>query len=452
MPNKDSRLISGRVPVSNSSSVTSDRYEYLDLSSAEPNLGVGNTGEVLIYSATAPGNRQWLSQGSLNSVDQLARTNANAAFLAANTAAANTVVLQNVNDSQNSAITVLQGVDSGQNVFINSVSSFAQSAFQQANTASANTVYLQGALNTANSNTVILQGQQDSQNASIAAINQYAQSAFSSSNTNAVQISQVSTYSQFAFSLANTVQAGLTTTQIYVQGINDSQNASVANSFSYTNSAFLRANNSLVLAQAAFDKANTFGGGSGGGGGGSDFDGGSITQQLILLNTEDAVSNTTGSLQVRGGAGIKGNLYVSQIYITGNNGLNFPDGSTFNVATTFVTYVLDDISQKFDGKTTNFDLTHSGGQVVIPTNPVQLNISIGNIKINPATRIDDLVHLTEISLFDRGYIFSNNQIVFASAPSPSLGFFGTFTSNQVIPKDYSYITTPFTPLNIMLGP
>ena len=446
------RLVSGRVPVSNSSNVTSDRYQWLDLSSAEPNLGTGNTGDVISYSSTAPGNRQWIAQGSLNAVDPLARTNANAAFLAANTAASNTIALQGSQDSQNSSISYLQSVANATNTAVNSAINYAQSALQQANTAAANTVYLQSINDGQNTRMSIIEATSVGQNTTISQLNQYAQSAYNLANTDAVQISQLSTYSQYAYSLANTVQAGLTTTQIYVQGINDSQNSAVANSFAYTNSAFLKANNSLALAQAAFDKANTFGGGAGGGGGGSNFDGGSITQQLILLNTEDAVSNTTGSLQVRGGAGIKGNLYVSQIYSTGNNGLNFPDGSTFNVATTFVTYVLDDISQQFDGQTTTFNLTHSGGQVVIPTNPVQLNISIGNIKINPATRINDLVNLTEISLFDRGYIFSNNQIVFATAPSPSLGFFGTYTSNQVVPKDYTYITTPFTPLNIMLGP
>jgi hypothetical protein len=442
------RLVSGRVPVSNSSNVTSDRYQFLDLSSAEPNLGTGNTGDVLTYSSTSPGNRQWVVQGAINGVDQLARTTANVAFQQANNAVSNTTILQGQQDAQNTSISYLQSVANATNSFITSVSYYAQSAFQQANTAASNTVFLQSVNDAQNTRLTIIEATDVGQNTTISQLNQYAQSAYALANT----ISQVSTYSQYAYSLANTVQAGLTTTQIYVQGINDTQNSATANAFAYTNSAFLKANNSLALAQAAFDKANTFGGGSGGGGGGSNFDGGSITQQLILLNTEDAVSNTTGSLQVRGGAGIKGNLYVSQIYITGNNGLNFPDGSTFNVATTFVTYVLDDISQQFDGKTTNFNLTHSSGQVVIPTNPVQLNISIGNIKINPATRVNDLVNLTEIQLFDRGYIFSNNQIVFATAPSPSLGFFGTYTSNQVIPKDYTYITTPFTPLNIMLGP
>ena len=43
MAHNKSRLISGKVPVTNAASVPADRFTFLDLSSAEPNLGFPNT-------------------------------------------------------------------------------------------------------------------------------------------------------------------------------------------------------------------------------------------------------------------------------------------------------------------------------------------------------------------------------------------------------------------------
>jgi len=59
-----SRLTSGRVPVRDSANVESSRYQFLDLSSAEPNLGTSTDGDILTYSTTYPGQRQWISQTS----------------------------------------------------------------------------------------------------------------------------------------------------------------------------------------------------------------------------------------------------------------------------------------------------------------------------------------------------------------------------------------------------
>jgi hypothetical protein len=142
MSNK-SRLISGRVPVSNSANVTSDRYQYLDLSSAEPNLGTGNTGDVLTYNSSYPGGRRWIPQSDIaGSVGQ-------AAFDKANTASANTIVIQGVNDNQNTRITIIEGVDVGQNTrmsiiegvdvgqntSISAVDTYATGAYGKANNA-----------------------------------------------------------------------------------------------------------------------------------------------------------------------------------------------------------------------------------------------------------------------------------------------------------------------------
>ena len=97
-----SRLISGRVPVTNAANVASDRYQYLDLSSAEPNLGTGNTGDVLIYDSIHPGGRKWVAQGDIRgSVGE-------AAYVEANTASANTLYLSGVDLTQNNRLTFVE--------------------------------------------------------------------------------------------------------------------------------------------------------------------------------------------------------------------------------------------------------------------------------------------------------------------------------------------------------
>ena len=81
------RLVSGRVVTSNSANVTSDRYQYLDLSSAEPNLGTANVGDLLIYDTAYPGARRWVPQTTIISngtVGQQAFDKANGAYDTAN--------------------------------------------------------------------------------------------------------------------------------------------------------------------------------------------------------------------------------------------------------------------------------------------------------------------------------------------------------------------------------
>lgn len=56
------RLVSGRVPANDSGNVAADRYYFLDLASAEPNLGVANNnGYLLIYDTVSPGQRKWVN-------------------------------------------------------------------------------------------------------------------------------------------------------------------------------------------------------------------------------------------------------------------------------------------------------------------------------------------------------------------------------------------------------
>jgi hypothetical protein len=80
------KLFSGRVKVTPAANVAADRYNYLALEQAEPNLGVANTdGMVLTYSTSAPGNRLW-ANSSISSTDNVARAQATSSYLHSNAA------------------------------------------------------------------------------------------------------------------------------------------------------------------------------------------------------------------------------------------------------------------------------------------------------------------------------------------------------------------------------
>jgi hypothetical protein len=180
-----SRLVSGRVPTSNSANVTSDRYQFLDLSSAEPNLGAANTGDILSYNSNYPGGRQWIASSTLvsgntqqifdkaNSANVLAQ----AAYNQANTASANTIVLSAVDVSQNANIAIaLAGVQAA-NINISFLTGFSQSAFDKANSANA---LAQAAFDKANSAEGLI-GFEAFNKANAA--NVLAQAAYDNSNT-----------------------------------------------------------------------------------------------------------------------------------------------------------------------------------------------------------------------------------------------------------------------------
>lgn len=84
MPN----LLSGKVKVLGPNEVSNNRYEFLDLKSAEPNLGVAPVdGALLTYDSNAPGGRLWSSINVAGTFIQanLAYNQANAAYDEANT-------------------------------------------------------------------------------------------------------------------------------------------------------------------------------------------------------------------------------------------------------------------------------------------------------------------------------------------------------------------------------
>jgi hypothetical protein len=127
MTNK-SRLVSGRVPTSNSANVSSDRYQFLDLSSAEPNLGTANAGYILSYNPAFPGGRNWIDPTSIASGNsQVALEAANAAYAFAQTA------FSQANSANVLAQAAYNQANSAYNK-ANSANVLAQTAFDSSNT------------------------------------------------------------------------------------------------------------------------------------------------------------------------------------------------------------------------------------------------------------------------------------------------------------------------------
>jgi hypothetical protein len=151
-----------------------------------------------------------------------------------------------VNGTQNTSIATVtansiytQGVDATQNTNISSVTTTATNA-------SGNTITLQGAMNTVNNSIIYLANIETTQNTNIS----YIQAGLNSANAN---IATLQTTSQSTVSsigpISNTANSALANT-VYLQGIETTQNTNIT-------AAYNLANASNVLAQAAFNFANT---------------------------------------------------------------------------------------------------------------------------------------------------------------------------------------------------
>ena len=183
------RLISGRVPTTNSSNLASDRYQYLDLASAEPNLGTSINGNILSYDSSILGGRKWITQESITQPS----------FNVANSASANTIITQGVDATQNTRLNSIETINSQQNTNIVSVNQFAASAYNSANTNATNLTYL----------------------------NSYAESAYAKANTNALDIISVNQYAASGYDFANTTSLNLSSNVELQFGINATQNTQI---------------------------------------------------------------------------------------------------------------------------------------------------------------------------------------------------------------------------------
>jgi len=274
----------------------------------------GNTSYVPVITVAANGrivsvvNTAISGSGGGGTTDQYARDTANTANVVAQAAfnQANTVT---TNLSSN--VTLQVGINATQNTNITNVDTKAQAAFNQAN----NTV------TDLSSNVALQVGINATQNTNITNANTKAQAAFDQANTvatnlssnvtlqvgiNATQntnITNVDTKAQAAFNQANTTVTDLSSNVTLQVGINATQNTNITNANTKAQAAFDKANSANVLAQAAYNTANT----------GYNFvtGGGTVSGSVTVQN----------DLTVQGNVNFIGN--VTSITVKGNTGQFF---------------------------------------------------------------------------------------------------------------------------------
>ena len=148
--------------------------------------------------------------------------------------------------------------------------------------------------------------------------------------------------------------------------------------------------------------------------------------------------------QISGSGSSNGQVLVAN----GTGGVNWG----FVSASASQTYLLDDISDRFNGIATSFPLTINNGTPVYPSTPQLLNIFIGNVPVRPTRYITtDYQNLPEVKLFNTGFYVTGSNVVFATPPLYGMSFAGTYFSSSDPSSLFTYKQTPFTALNIMLG-
>jgi hypothetical protein len=239
-----------------------------------------------------------------------------AAFAAANTAAANIAIMQGVNTTQNTNITavntyvasaygaantnatnitVIQGVDATQNTNITTANNAAWAAYAAANTNATDITTVNTYAGSAYAAANLALGIDATQNTNITTANNAAWAAYAAGNTNATNITAVNTYAGSAYAAANlsldidtTQNTNITTANnaawaAYAAGNTNATNITAVNTYAasaygaantnatditavntYAVSAYAVANTNATnitviqgFTQAAFNKANT---------------------------------------------------------------------------------------------------------------------------------------------------------------------------------------------------
>jgi hypothetical protein len=154
---------------------------------------------------------------------------------------------------------VTMGVDATQNTNIASTDSKMQNAYFQANGAfiKANSAY--DTANSATANTIIIQGVDLTQNAYIAATDNKMQFAYDQANTGTVLAQAAYFHANGSFIKANSAYDNANSAQaniVVIQGVNLTQNTNIASTDGKMQYAYGQANTGTVLAQASYNQAN----------------------------------------------------------------------------------------------------------------------------------------------------------------------------------------------------
>ena len=325
-------LLSGRSVVTNAANVPADRYTYLHLSDAEPNLGVANAnGWVLVYDTSTPGNRLWsknliTAYDHANSAYQSQNTTgsySNAAFLKANSAYESQNVTgtyaNNAYIHANAANLQANSAYESQNV----TGTYANNAYTHANASflKANSAYESQNVTGTYANNAYLHANAAYQSQNTTGV--YANSAFTHANASFIHANAANLQANSAYESQNVTGTYANNAYLHANSSYNSQNTTG----SYANSAFLKANsayesqnvtgtyanNAYLHANAAFIKAN------------SAYE----SQNVTGTYANSAYVRANNSLNANVGGLVTGNVTIQgDLSITGNV---FALGNTFFV-------------------------------------------------------------------------------------------------------------------------
>ena len=389
-----SRLTSGRVPVKSPVDVASDRYQLLDLGSAEPNLGTAANGTVLTTDSI--GTRTWTDTLALQNLD------------VANDLTVNKVYTDNLFFANG-------------NPYITATDTFTNIYNGKSTVTTASTL-IDSVSITGNSTVKWTISSRDVING-----------RYKSSTVDSINNGTTAYYNEYGVILSNnnyevaTFTSNISGGNINLYATGDSANVAVT----FQRVALGSSTSPGYLAAGSNGRDGYTGSaGSGSGGGGSGATGytgsagsfsGTTTQAIVTTNTTASTSKTTGALRVTGGAGIGGNLYVGgTTYLTGdllptaNNTINIGSSSS-----RFGTLYLAANTIDLGGTTIT---TAATGELVFTTQAGNVSLSANTINFlssiaNTSTNQGDLSVTGNLSV-DRLYV---NSYFYANGSSFSGG-------------------------------
>jgi hypothetical protein len=127
---------------------------------------------------------------------------------------------------------------------------------------------------------------------------------------------------------------------------------------------------------------------------------------------------------------------------------NIEDGAVTAAKFGIEYLAIDDIASQFDYLTRTFILRHYGTPIDI-LSAYNLEISLGGVKLYPASKWEDYLHQPIITEFDKGFQISGSTVTFAAPPIPGMSFQGTFNSKTSVQLRNKQV--PFSARAIMLS-
>jgi len=392
-----SRLTSGRVPVKSPVDVASDRYQLLDLPSAEPNLGTAPDGSVLTTDVV--GTRTWTNSPAFQNLD------------VANNITVNTIYTDN--------LLFANGNPYSSEIYTN--------IYNGITTVTAEVTLVDTIPLTGNSTVKWSISSRDVIN-----------SRYKSSTVDSINNGTNTYYNEYGVILSNnnyevaTFTSNISGGNINLYAVGDSANVTVT--FQRVALGSSTTPGYLLAGQNGRDGyTGSAGSGGGGGGGGTGYTGsagsfsGTTSQAIVTTNTTASTSKTTGALRVLGGAGIGGNLYIGgTTYLTGdliptaNNTVNIGSATnrfgTLYLAANTIDLGGTTITTAPDGELV---FTTRAGNVSLTANAINFLSSVANTSTNSGD-LNVTGALTSNRIYSDNYFYANG-----SAFTGSLGYTGS---------------------------